>query len=169
MCIEGTIAARDESTAFPLGPEIQARLTVSWKTFEKLSHICKRCTLSSLIHTDRCPQVIINTALVNSLDLDHRVVPWDTVRSRAVLVSILHQVSLHFALAESSTKPLTEYICLRRRPGGRGTLPGTCCSGPDTQVNFLDFFFNIITNTRTHSHGDGEAPGARQPGRQQSR
>lgn len=62
MCIEGTIAARDESTAFPLGPEIQARLTV-----------------------------IINTALVNSLDLDHRVVPWDTVRSRAVLVSILHQ------------------------------------------------------------------------------
>ena len=102
MCIEGTIAARDESTAFPLGPEIQARLTVSWKTFEKLSHICKRCTLSSLIHTDRCPQVIINTALVNSLDLDHRVVPWDTVRSRAVLVSILHQVTLHFALAESS-------------------------------------------------------------------
>ena len=40
MCIEGTIAARDESTAFPLGPEIQARLTVSWKTFEKLSHFC---------------------------------------------------------------------------------------------------------------------------------
>ena len=33
-------------------------------------------------------QVIISTALVNSLDLDHRVVPWDTVRSRAVLVSI---------------------------------------------------------------------------------
>lgn len=62
MCIEGTIAARDESTAFPLGPDIQARLTV-----------------------------IINTALVNSLDLDHRVVPWDTVRSRAVLVSMLHQ------------------------------------------------------------------------------
>ena len=62
MCIEGTIAARDESTAFPLGPEIQARLTV-----------------------------IVNTALVNSLALDHRVVPWDTVRSRAVLVSILHQ------------------------------------------------------------------------------
>jgi hypothetical protein len=62
MCIEGTIAARDESTAFPLGPDIQARLTV-----------------------------IINTALVNSLELDHRVVPWDTVRSRAVLVSMLHQ------------------------------------------------------------------------------
>ena len=41
MCIEGTIAAGDESTAFPLGPEIQARLTVSWKTFEKLTHFCK--------------------------------------------------------------------------------------------------------------------------------
>ena len=38
--------------------------------------------------------MIINTALVNSLDLDHRVVPWDTVRSRAVLVSILHQVNI---------------------------------------------------------------------------
>ena len=36
MCIEGTIAARDESTAFPLGPEIQARLTVSVKLFENL-------------------------------------------------------------------------------------------------------------------------------------
>ena len=33
MCIEGTIAARDESTAFPLGPEIQARLTVSVNFF----------------------------------------------------------------------------------------------------------------------------------------
>ena len=33
MCIEGTIAARDESTAFPLGPEIQARLTVSLIAF----------------------------------------------------------------------------------------------------------------------------------------
>ena len=35
--------------------------------------------------------VIINTALVNMMDLDHRIVPWDTVRSRAVLVSMLHQ------------------------------------------------------------------------------
>ena len=35
MCIEGTIAARDESTAFPLGPEIQARLTVSVKLCER--------------------------------------------------------------------------------------------------------------------------------------
>ena len=35
--------------------------------------------------------VIINTGLVNMMDLDHRIVPWDTVRSRAVLVSVLHQ------------------------------------------------------------------------------
>ena len=35
--------------------------------------------------------VIINTALLNSVDLDHRIVPWDTVRSRAVLISVLHQ------------------------------------------------------------------------------
>ena len=35
--------------------------------------------------------VIVNTGLVNMMDLDHRIVPWDTVRSRAVLVSVLHQ------------------------------------------------------------------------------
>ena len=35
--------------------------------------------------------MIINTGLVNMMDLDHRIVPWDTVRSRAVLVSMLHQ------------------------------------------------------------------------------
>ena len=39
MCIEGTIAARDESTAFPLGPEIQARLTVSVNFFQNLKRM----------------------------------------------------------------------------------------------------------------------------------
>ena len=38
--------------------------------------------------------VILNTGLVNMMDLDHRIVPWDTVRSRAVLVSVLHQVNI---------------------------------------------------------------------------
>ena len=39
MCIEGTIAARDESTAFPLGPEIQARLTVSVKSLKRMRQL----------------------------------------------------------------------------------------------------------------------------------
>ena len=51
MCIEGTIAARDESTAFPLGPEIQARLTVSWKTFEKKCLITINGALSQIQST----------------------------------------------------------------------------------------------------------------------
>ena len=62
LCIEGRIAEKEEASAFPLGPEIQARLTV-----------------------------ILNTALLNSVELDHRIVPWDAVRSRAVLVSVLHE------------------------------------------------------------------------------
>ena len=35
--------------------------------------------------------MIINTSLINSVDLDHRIVPWDTVRSRALLLSVLHK------------------------------------------------------------------------------
>ena len=81
--------------------------------------------------------VIINTGLVNMMDLDHRVVPWDTVRSRAVLVSVLHQdevtwtrdPSRDILLWPGHTATITAYPHLTNN---KGTLPNMvdCRSEP---------------------------------------
>ena len=52
MCIEGTIAARDESTAFPLGPEIQARLTVSVNFFQNLRRMRQLDSMNTFRNDD---------------------------------------------------------------------------------------------------------------------
>ncbi|XP_023346442.1 uncharacterized protein LOC111715362 [Eurytemora carolleeae] len=62
LCLEGNLGIRGQVEGFPLGNDEKMRLTM-----------------------------IINTSLVNSVDLDHRIVPWDTVRSRALLLSVLHK------------------------------------------------------------------------------
>ena len=81
--------------------------------------------------------VIINTGLVNMMDLDHRIVPWDTVRSRAVLVSVLHQdevtwtrdPSRDILLWPGHTATITAYPHLTNN---KGTLPNMveCRSEP---------------------------------------
>ena len=81
--------------------------------------------------------MIINTGLVNMMDLDHRIVPWDTVRSRAVLVSVLHQdevtwtrdPSRDILLWPGHTATITAYPHLTNN---KGTLPNMveCRSEP---------------------------------------
>ena len=71
------------------------------------------------------------------MDLDHRIVPWDTVRSRAVLVSVLHQdevtwtrdPSRDILLWPGHTATITAYPHLTNN---KGTLPNMveCRSEP---------------------------------------
>ena len=85
------------------------------------------CSYSMCVSQARLT-VIINTGLVNMMDLDHRVVPWDTVRSRAVLVSVLHQdevtwtrdPSRDILLWPGHTATITAYPHLTNN---KGTLP----------------------------------------------
>ena len=57
MCIEGSLAEQTPAERFPLAYGDTSRLAV-----------------------------IVNTDVVNSVDLDHRVVPWDSVRSGSNLI-----------------------------------------------------------------------------------
>ena len=102
------------------------------KYFTQFYEMTSKYTLSQARLT-----VIINTGLVNMMDLDHRIVPWDTVRSRAVLVSVLHQdevtwtrdPSRDILLWPGHTATITAYPHLTNN---KGTLPNMveCRSEP---------------------------------------